>query len=139
MKLSDLEIPVQSSKLVETPKEVSSIKNVDTVFETWDEMRPQLLGSLVLSMPERVLEEICKKMEFTLGINCMWDWKKCFTNDFPKFSYNGPLILTNEIHTIFCYVRTNLIKTDENHIYCLFESSCIFLMSYKSFRCFFAV
>ena len=46
-------LPAQSSKLVETSKEVLNVKKVNAVFKTWDKTPPELLESTVVSMPKR--------------------------------------------------------------------------------------
>ena len=34
----------------------------------------------------------------------------------------------------FCYVPVNFIKTDENYVYCLVDSSCKFFTFFMSFQ-----
>ena len=48
--------PAQFFRLVKTPKRISNIKIFDTFFKNRDKIPPQLLKSLVVSMPKRVFE-----------------------------------------------------------------------------------
>ena len=61
MKFSQIKAPAKAPRLVKTPKGISNIKQFDTVIKTWNKIPPQLLKSLIVSMPKQVYEERCKK------------------------------------------------------------------------------
>ena len=71
MKFFHLLAPAQFLWLVKTPKIISNKKKVDTFFKTRDKIPPQLLKSLVVSMPKRVFEVNREKMKFTLRIKAL--------------------------------------------------------------------
>ena len=56
MKIFPLLAPARFLSLVKQPKIFSHIKIFDTFFRTLDKIPPQLLKSLVVSMPKRVFE-----------------------------------------------------------------------------------
>ena len=57
MTIFHLLAPVQFLRLIETPKRISNFNIFDTFFfKTRDKISPQILKSLVVSMPKRVFE-----------------------------------------------------------------------------------
>ena len=56
MNIFHLLAPAHFLTLVKTPKIISNFNIFDTFFETRDKIPPQLLKSLVVSMPKRVFE-----------------------------------------------------------------------------------
>ena len=54
--ISTFKTPVQFLRLVKSPKRILRFKIVDVFSNTQDKISPQLLKSLVVSMPERVVE-----------------------------------------------------------------------------------
>ena len=66
MKSFHLLAPLQFIRLIKTPKRISIIKIFGDFFKTRDMIPPQLLKSLVVSMPKRVSELNREKMKFTL-------------------------------------------------------------------------
>ena len=64
MKLFHLLAPAQNLRLVKTPKINSLIKIFETFFKTRDKIPPQLLKSLVVSIPKQVFEVKREKIKF---------------------------------------------------------------------------
>ena len=73
-------------------------------------------------------------MEFNTKYYVSVYLKIFLSNDIPWFSYNGPIILTIEVPTIFCYFPVKIIKTDQNYVNYIFRSSCMIFMFYMRFQ-----
>ena len=134
MKFFHLLAPTQFLRLVKTPKIISNIQVFHIFFKTRDKIPPQVLKSLVVSMPKQVFEVNRENWSLHYISRPYVLEKISISNEFPWNLYDGLIILSGRNNEFFDYVPLNLIKTDANYVYSLVESSCIFFTLWVSFR-----